>query len=67
MFAIVDERDDLIADVYSNQEDALTIAASRELREACEELLKASNPQEWGEAWIKLGAVIELARKGRAK
>ena len=40
VFSIVDERGDAVADCYSNKEDALTIAASRELLEACKYLLK---------------------------
>lgn len=64
IFAIVDERDDLIADCYSNQEDALTMAASRELREACEEMLKVDNTQKRGTAMIKILAAVKLARRG---
>lgn len=66
VFAIVNERTepDLIADVYSNQTDALTMAASRELREACEELLKADCPGKWGVAWIKMQKAVELAKRG---
>ena len=66
VFAIVEKRTepDLIADVYSNQKDALIMAASRELREACEELLKADNSRKWGTAWIKMLAATKLARRG---
>ncbi len=55
--AIIDERGDLIADCYSNQEDALVMAASRELLEACKYLLKNT---------FERGIEIEQLKKAQA-
>jgi len=63
-FAIVDSTDDLIADCYTTATDAMTMAASRELRKAADDLVEAESPQEWGAAWIALRNAARMAREG---
>jgi len=63
-YSIVDTSDRLIADCYTSAEDAMTMAASRELRLAAEGLTNAESPQEWANAWIALRAALRLAREG---